>query len=363
MDAYAIMHDELDLEVRWPGGESTRFPWIWMRVNEPGAFDPVTRERRFDLAGVAPDIRPDDVELSGDTLVVRWPDSDGASQVPMAWLEARRPDAPEPVDPAAIVPELWDASLAERLPRHKADGDLKAFLTDLKRFGLVLVDELDDDPEAGVAFGMRIAYIRETYFGRIFEVYTHPKPNSLAYTAQALAPHTDLPYYETPPGVQFLHCVRNGAAGGSSLFVDGFRAGQVLREETPEEFDLLSRQRMPYRFIDDVSDMRHRRPVLALDDRGELVEVALNPALADEIRLEVDPAATRSYYAAYQRLMTITRRPELMLHMLLEPGAMVAFDNRRVLHGRDAFDPSTGERWLRGFYIDRTDIDSRLRCP
>ena len=362
MNAYAIMHDDLDLEVRWPGGESTRFPWIWMRLNEPGAFDPVTHERRFDLAGVAAEFRPETVELSGDVLVVRWPDSDGASHVPMAWLEARRPEAPEPADPAAVVPELWDASLVERLPRHRADGDLKAFLVDLKGFGLALVEGLGGDPEAGIAFGQRIACIRETYFGRIFEVHTHPRPNSLAYTAHALALHTDLPYFETPPDVQFLHCVRNGAVGGASLFVDGFRAGQVLREEAPEDFDLLSRQRMPYRFIDDVSDMRHRRPVLALDDDGELAEIALSPALADEIRLDADPSATRTYYAAYRRLMTITRRPELMLHMLLEPGTMVAFDNRRVLHGRDAFDPSTGERWLRGFYIDRTDLDSRLRC-
>ena len=136
--------------------------------------------------------------------------------------------------------------------------------------------------------------------------------------------------------------MRNGAVGGASLFVDGFRAGQVLREEAPEDFDLLSRQRMPYRFIDDVSDMRHRRPVLALDDDGELAEIALSPALADEIRLDADPSATRTYYAAYRRLMTITRRPELMLHMLLEPGTMVAFDNRRVLHGRDAFDLRQG---------------------
>ena len=362
MNAYAITHDELDLEVRWPGGESTRFPWIWMRVNEPAAFDPVTRERRFDLAVVAPDIRPDNVALEGDMLVVRWPEGEGVSHVPMAWLEARRPDAPLPADPAAIVPELWDASLGEALPRHPADGDLKAFLTDLKRFGLALVEGLGDDPEAGVAFGQRIACIRETYFGRIFEVYTHPRPNSLAYTAHALVPHTDLPYFETPPGVQFLHCVRNGAVGGASLFVDGFCAGRVLRDEAPEDFDLLSRRRMPYRFIDDVSDMRHRRPVLALDDDGELTEIALNPALADEIRLDADPAATRRYYAACRRLMTITRRPELMLHTLLEPGTTIAFDNRRVLHGRDAFDPTTGERWLRGFYIDRTDIDSRLRC-
>ncbi len=362
MTAHAIAHDELDLEVRWPEGDSTRFPWIWMRVNEPGAFDPVTRERRFDLASVAPDIRPDNVELSDNALIVRWPDSDGASIVPLAWLAARRPDAEAPPDPAAIAPELWDASLADRFPRHSADGDLKAYLVDLKRFGVALVEGLGDDPDAGIAFGRRITHLRETYFGCVFEVYTHPKPNSLAYTAHALAPHTDLPYFETPPDVQFLHCVRNGAAGGASVFVDGFSAARVLREEAPEDFDLLSRQIMPFRFIDDVSDMRHRRPVLALDEDGEVAEVALNPAVADEIRLDADPAVTRTYYAAYRRLMTITRRPELTLHMLLAPGTMVAFDNRRVLHGRDAFDPSTGERWLRGFYIDRTGIDSCLRC-
>ncbi len=361
MEAYAITHDELDLEVRWPTGDSTRYPWIWMRVNEPGAFDPATRERRFDLAGVEADVRPETVELSGDVLVVRWPDSDSASHVPLAWLEARRPDAAEPADPAAIVPELWNASLAERLPRHKADGDLKAFLIDLKRFGLALVYGLGEDPEAGPAFGARIGPIQETYFGRIFEVHTRPDPNSLAYTAYALPPHTDLPYFETPPGVQCLHCVRNAAEGGASLFVDGFRAAEILREEGPADFDLLAGRQVPFRFIDDIADIRRSRPALTLDREGRLVEVALSPATAEEMRLDADPAETRAYYAAWRRFMTITRRAELTIHMQLEPGVMVAFDNRRVLHGRDAFDPSTGERWLRGFYIDWTDIDSRLR--
>jgi gamma-butyrobetaine dioxygenase len=32
----------------------------------------------------------------------------------------------------------------------------------------------------------------------------------------------------------------------------------------------------------------------------------------------------------------------------LAAGQMVAFDNRRVLHGREAFDPSTGRRFLQG---------------
>ncbi|MFO6465778.1 TauD/TfdA family dioxygenase [Jannaschia sp. KMU-145] len=37
------------------------------------------------------------------------------------------------------------------------------------------------------------------------------------------------------------------------------------------------------------------------------------------------------------------------------------FDNRRILHGRAAFDPSTGARHLRGCYVDRGEFDARLR--
>ena len=40
---------------------------------------------------------------------------------------------------------------------------------------------------------------------------------------------------------------------------------------------------------------------------------------------------------------------------------MVAFDNRRVLHGRREFDPNSGARHLQGTYLDRDMLASRLR--
>ena len=40
---------------------------------------------------------------------------------------------------------------------------------------------------------------------------------------------------------------------------------------------------------------------------------------------------------------------------------MAMFDNRRVLHGRAEFDPSTGDRHLRGYYIERNEVDSQIR--
>ena len=42
-------------------------------------------------------------------------------------------------------------------------------------------------------------------------------------------------------------------------------------------------------------------------------------------------------------------------------GEMACFDNRRLLHGRTAFDSATGRRWLRGCYSEREELESRLR--
>ena len=40
---------------------------------------------------------------------------------------------------------------------------------------------------------------------------------------------------------------------------------------------------------------------------------------------------------------------------------MIAFDNRRVLHGRNAFNPNSGRRHLQGTYLDLDLLESRLR--
>lgn len=63
-------------------------------------------------------------------------------------------------------PSACHVPLAGRLPSHSADGDFKAFPTDLKRFGPAPVQGLGEDPEAGPALGVRIGSIQETFFGR-----------------------------------------------------------------------------------------------------------------------------------------------------------------------------------------------------
>ena len=51
----------------------------------------------------------------------------------------------------------------------------------------------------------------------------------------------------------------------------------------------------------------------------------------------------------------------IKIRFKLEPGDLLTFDNWRVLHGRQAYQPSTGMRHLQGCYVDRDEVLSRLR--
>jgi len=59
--------------------------------------------------------------------------------------------------------------------------------------------------------------------------------------------------------------------------------------------------------------------------------------------------------------MLMTRSKAYTVSLRLMAGEMVVFDNRRVLHGREAFEQGSGKRHLHGCYVDRADWDSRLR--
>ncbi len=67
-----------------------------------------------------------------------------------------------------------------------------------------------------------------------------------------------------------------------------------------------------------------------------------------------------AYYAAYNHLIEITRRPELTKQFGLTPRALFVVDNTRVLHDRTSFD-ATGSRWFQGAYTDKDGLRSAIR--
>ncbi|MFC2966804.1 TauD/TfdA family dioxygenase [Acidimangrovimonas pyrenivorans] len=353
------------LEIRWSDGTTGTFPYLWLRDTDPAGFHPQTGERVFDLTSVPLDIAPERAEIERDTLVVSWPDQSGESRFDLGWIKANRPGRPRP-DPAEVAPVVWRSGLgAQNIPRAAAEQVLasEAALADWLRatkcYGLSIVDGLADTVEAGMAIARRAGHLRETNFGLTFEVVSKPDPNNLAYTSIALPLHTDLTNQELPPGYQFLHCLANEAQGGGSVFCDGKAVAEDLRAEDPDAFEILSTVSVPFRFHDAQTDIRSRKTVIELDRDGGVSEICFNAHLADI--LDLPATQMPAYYRAYRAFMARTRAPAYAVTLKLTGGEMVVFDNRRVLHGRTAFDPSTGFRHLHGCYVDRGEWDSRLR--
>jgi gamma-butyrobetaine dioxygenase len=201
--------------------------------------------------------------------------------------------------------------------------------------------------------------MRSTNFGGRFDVRSVPNPNNAAYTAIGLELHTDLPNWRQPPDIQLLYCLENDAEGGESSFADGFAAAEILRAEKPDAFRVLSETPIDFRFQDDGHDIAVREPVIDLDAEGRPREIRFNNWIRDTLSLPLD--RIEAWYDAYRAFWQILRRPEGRVELTLAPGQMVAFDNRRVLHGRNAFDPNTGKRHLQGTYLDLDMLQSHLR--
>ena len=348
----SLRHDNAMVHIDWQDGTSADFPYIWLRDNDPAAFHPQTQERTGDLTALTLDVAPVKIEADDKTLTILWAGDDTISAFDMDWLRARSPGQ-RANDPAYTGFEIWRSPLgAAGVPRAVAsdvlqsDAALRDWLVDTQKIGFSIVEGLADSTEAGMDVARRIGFLRETNFGRTFEVQSKPNPNNLAYTSIALPLHTDLTNQELPPGFQFLHCLANEAQGGGSLFCDGYAIAHDLRETDPEAFELLSTISVPFRFHDEDTDIRSRKKVINLDENGQVIEICFNAHIADVLDLE--PSLMVRYYRAYRQFMIMTRDPNYLVTLKLKAGEMVVFDNRRVLHGREAFDPQTGFRHLHG---------------
>lgn len=364
MNIADVQRGERAFTISWNDHSATEFPFIWLRDNDPNELHPDTRERIFDLTSVDIDIRPDDFELTADAVIVRWPKRTEPSIYAPNWLYRHRPGQCRD-DPSDVPNTLWNRDAMQEIPRFeaskcvKSSDALKDALLTAKRTGLLIVEGLEDRPDAGEEFAELIGFKRETNFGVMFEVISKPDPNNLAYTSMALPLHTDLPNQDVIPGYQFVHAYRNGARGGENVFADGFRICADLEREQPEDFELLKRVQIPWRFHDGSCDIRRHRPIISQRADGEFDAFVFNAHIADLPDMETD--MLYDFYAAYRNLMIRIRDPMYAVHCMLAPGEMAMFDNSRVLHGRTAFDQSSGNRHLRGYYIEKNEIDSRIR--
>ncbi|MDT8320271.1 MAG: TauD/TfdA family dioxygenase [Xanthomonadales bacterium] len=333
--------------------------WLRERCQDPEHVDQTTRQRLFD-----PHRLPEDLALTAAERLesgrVRLGFSDGyRGEYDLESLaeEFRARDglpAPRPwgasLDRAEVTLD-WRA-LSEDAALHQALG---AFL----RRGFLILQHVPTDPARILEVADRFGHVRDTNFGKVFEVYSRPGSNDLAYATVALGPHTDNPYRRPAPGIQLLHCLVNETRGGLSTLTDSLAVGRVLAREDPDAFERLATTPVRFRFVDPDEELIEHRCIIRRDAAGEMVGVHYSPRL-DGLPL-LDDTGVRAFHRARRRLAELLADPRFELRFPLRQGELVMFDNSRVLHGRTAFDATEGRRHLQGCYIDLDEPRSRYR--
>ncbi len=352
------------LVVSWDGGGASRFHYVWLRDNCGcgSCRHPTVGERLLVSLDVPLDLVAENVALDDDgTLAVRWPDGH-RSNYPAHWLAANDYESgATPLPPAAA---RWPEEFRRTPPEvdfaaiMSGDGAVLEWLEQLETYGVSFVRNAPTEIGTVTEVAERIAFIRNSNFGPIWDVQSKPDPNSLAYTSHRLTPHIDLVSRESLPGLQFLHCLVFEATGGDSVLVDGFACADELRRIDPDGFGLLTTVPLRFRYRDRDTEISALAPMIRLDEFGRPAEIRYSNALLAP--LEVPPEQTMAMYRALHAFGELILSPRFALRFRLRPGDVMCFDNYRVLHAREAFDPQSGARHLQGTYVDRDDFLSRL---
>ena len=353
-------------------GHMLRFPAVWLRDNCPctECLDPVSGQKLNDITELPDDVAVSVVEDAGESVVVTFTPDRHRSVFLRSWLAAHAlgdggdgdhgddrdgrteddKDLWSPADLDRRPEESWPCYLGEPADRARA---LDAVL----RWGFVLLHGVPAEPGMVLEVAESFGFVRETNYGRLFDVRVEPRPGNLAFTSRRILPHTDNPYRDPVPTVQLLHCLSAADDGGDTGLVDGFAAAAELRATDRATFDLIARTPVPFGYKDKSTELRASQPLIQLSPRGRIRGIRFNNRSAQPLRRPYPDVV--AFYAAYRRWARLLARPERQLNLRLAPGDCLVFDNTRIMHARTAFSV-TGGRHLQGCYADLDGLASTL---
>ncbi|KAH9054926.1 hypothetical protein EDB87DRAFT_1361650 [Lactarius vividus] len=370
---------------------SATFSYRWLRdaCTCPSCVHPSTQQKLHRSSDVPASISPEIVETTTDGVHIAWSGADRHhSFFPLSFLAAH-------VSPPALhafhqdVPvTLWPtASALLAFSENDLDipysdlGTPRALLraiTQLQRTGLLFVRGVPhaETSDAGCELRRlvaRFAELRETFYGGVWDVRDVVGSRNIAYTSLFLGLHMDLQYFEAPPRFQVLHCLRNRVHGGASLFVDAFAAASALRAAYPADFARLVETPVQFQYINDSRHLHHAHPTITLgpasasspDGEPHITAVSYSPPFQAPLSRDTPS----NFYDALRRFAALVEAPAAVYTRQLSEGDAVLFDNRRVLHGRTAFEDRPGpenvgkepNRWLKGGYFEGDQMASRGR--
>jgi gamma-butyrobetaine dioxygenase len=343
------------------------YPPIWLRDNCPCAEcrDPSSNQKLFQLLDLPEHVEVFEIVERADEIEITFLPDHHHSVFSREWFRPQ-PHAPVFASRNEDSKQLWRAAdidltvLKSTWTKYRTDNlERLRLLRNVECLGMALLEGTPAAPDTVLDIVATFGFVRETNYGKLFDVRIEPDPSNLAFTGLAITPHTDNPYRDPVPTVQLLHCLKNSVDGGESGLVDGFMAAAILRDEDPEGFDVLTSTSVDFAWSDTHHSLRARRPLIEVDEHNRVRSVRFNNRSMQALHLEYDH--TVRFYAGYRHFAEILARPELELTFRLGPGDCVIFDNTRLMHSRTAFEESSsGSRHLQGCYADLDGLASTI---
>ena len=227
--------------------------------------------------------------------------------------------------------------------------------------GLIFVDgipsvsqEKDSPLPVTMQLAQRIGPVMNTFYGSHWNVKSVENAENLAYTNKKIGWHQDLLYFETPPGIQVLHCLKQAESGGETLFVDSVAAADRFELLYPKEFKILSNVSINFEFKKMGISLNQNRPVFAAATSGRSHRrVFWSPEWQGKLALN---RRLSLIYGAFKTWEDFLDEMEF-LSAKLSPNSAVLFDNLRMLHARTSYE---GDRHLQGCYLSRDEFRTQL---
>ena len=352
-------------------GAPLRYHSTWLRDN---ALDAKTRDknngqRLITISDVPANtyIKSASLDKKGKNITLNFLPKKKQIKFSVSWLEAHAYDKKQNNSKVWTHPDLkiWSKATLKSVPiisYKSAKSDKKLLLKWLKSlhsYGFAKMSECEKKSGTVIKIAKLFGYIRETNYGKWFDVKSKLNAVNLAYTNLGLQAHTDNPYRNPVPTMQILHCLKSSTRGGDSKVIDGFKAALRLKKENKNYFNLLSKYCSRFEFKGKKNvHLKSRFPMIELSPDNELRAVHFNNRSIAPIT-DVPYNDMADYYKAYRKFSSIIDDPDMAITFKLIPGECFILDNTRVLHARTAYS-GAGSRWLQGCYADKDGLLSTI---
>ncbi len=353
------------LSIEWSDNNSSSFNYVWLRHSARCSSGmPNDTSIKIDLLPDDPSsLSIGDFQLVDNKLTINWNDN---IQTYHDLEILKQSDYGKRARRARKTRPLhWVADDAANLPAFDfSEIDSQSAILKIqiavRDYGIARLKNVPVIPGTIAKIAENFGPIHVNNYGGVFDVKTESNVTLGSNTGSYLGPHTDESYRHAPPGISLFHCLVASNSGGESILVDGFKAAELLKNEDPESFNVLSR--VPVFFQRKAlpeEDMQAHGRIIAVDIDGEVEGIRFTDRTIPTQDLPekfVEPV-----YKAIKGFWKIVNSEQLKYQFLMSPGDLNVFDNHRILHGRTEFDPGKGIRHLQQCSVNRDEFHNTLR--